>query len=68
MRHFVYPRHITPQPIRAPELPDGSVIKSSGAAWITTVLPIISETVKRSVYTALKANPSFEKSGGRSPA
>ena len=32
---------MTPQAIRAPELPAGSVISSSGSAWITTAVPPI---------------------------
>src|SRR5690606_25342236 len=37
-------RSITPQAIRAPELPEGSVTMSSGSAWITMAEPSASKS------------------------
>lgn len=59
---------ITPQAILPSELPDGCVVKSSGFAWMITVLPITSFILNRSVSIAYHAYPLSEKRGGRSPA
>ena len=40
---------MTPQAIFEPELPEGWVVKSSGALWMRMVLPMISQAVNRSV-------------------
>ena len=59
---------ILPHAIFSPEFPDGCEVKSSGAAWIITVLPATSLTENLSVKTAANAYPLLPKSGGRSPA
>src|SRR5439155_248355 len=41
LRYFV----VTPQATRAPELPAGSVISSSGSAWMTSASPVTSLSV-----------------------
>ncbi len=46
---------IRPQAILAPELPAGWVVKSSGCAWMMTVLPATSSIEKRLVKNARNA-------------
>ena len=58
---------ITPQAIRAPELPDGSLLRSSVSECIITERPTTSSGDNLSVRNALHAYPLFPKSGGRSP-
>lgn len=58
---------ITPQAIFSPALPEGEVVKSSGEAWIITVLPMISRRVNLLVKNIENALPFAPKSGGKSP-
>ena len=64
---------ITPQAMRAPELPAGWVRKSSGLACTTTLRPTmfagppVSETMSSSTVYSARPRPSA-LSGGRSPA
>src|SRR5437016_5170107 len=65
LRYFV----ITPQATRAPELPAGSVISSSGSAWMTSASPVTSLSVVPTATASSEPAP-FDPTTrfGRSPA